>query len=40
LVWILSIAFGVASAIINLPIVEEPVRRQSALAMSASGGSS
>jgi MFS family permease len=29
LVWILSIAFGVASAIINLPIVEEPVKRLS-----------
>jgi MFS family permease len=28
LVWILSIAFGIASAIINLPIVEEPVNRQ------------
>jgi H+/Cl- antiporter ClcA len=27
LVWILSIAFGIASAIINLPIVEEPVNR-------------
>src|SRR5262249_12679703 len=27
LVWILSIAFGVASAIINLPIVEKPVSR-------------
>ncbi|HWV52396.1 MFS transporter [Pseudorhodoplanes sp.] len=40
LVWILSIAFGVASAIINLPIVEEPVKRQSASAMSASGASS
>ena len=27
-VWILSIAFGVASAIINLPIVEKPVERK------------
>ncbi len=27
LVWLLSIAFGVASAIINLPIVEKPVSR-------------
>ncbi len=26
-VWWLSVAFGVASAIINLPIVEEPVDR-------------
>lgn len=34
LVWILSIAFGIASAIINLPIVEEPVKRQPAPAMS------
>jgi predicted MFS family arabinose efflux permease len=40
LVWILSIAFGIASAIINLPIVEEPVKRQAAAAMSASGASS
>jgi MFS family permease len=40
LVWILSIAFGVASGIINLPIVEEPVKRQHAPAMSASGASS
>ena len=37
LVWILSVAFGIASAIINLPIVEEPVKRQPAAAMSASG---
>lgn len=37
LVWILSVAFGIASAIINLPIVEEPVKRQPASAMSASG---
>ncbi|MFN3349497.1 MFS transporter [Pseudorhodoplanes sp.] len=28
LVWMLSIAFGIASAIINLPIVEKPVNRQ------------
>jgi MFS family permease len=28
LVWILAIAFGIASAIINLPIVEKPVNRQ------------
>lgn len=40
LVWILSIAFGIASAIINLPIVEEPVKRRSATAMSASRVSS
>ena len=39
-VWILSIAFGVASAIINLPIVEEPVKRQSEAAMSGAGASS
>jgi MFS family permease len=39
-VWILSIAFGVASAIINLPIVEEPVKRQPVSAVSASGVSS
>lgn len=37
LVWFLSIAFGIASAIINLPIVEEPVKRQAVPAMSASG---
>ena len=30
-VWILSIAFGVASAIINLPIVEKPVNRPEAI---------
>lgn len=40
LVWLLSIAFGIASAIINLPIVEEPVKRRSATAMSASRVSS
>jgi hypothetical protein len=40
LVWFLSIAFGVASAIINLPIVEEPVKRQSASAIPAPGVSS
>lgn len=40
LVWMLSIAFGIASAIINLPIVEEPVKRQRASAMSAPGVSS
>jgi MFS family permease len=40
LVWILSIAFGVASAIINLPIVEKPVNRQSRQAMPAAGTSS
>jgi predicted MFS family arabinose efflux permease len=39
LVWILSIAFGVASAIINLPIVEKPVNRQSQRVMSAAGAS-
>jgi MFS family permease len=37
LVWILAIAFGVASAIINLPIVEEPVHRPSREATSAAG---
>ena len=37
LVWILSIAFGVASAIINLPIVEKPVNRPSQRAMTAAG---
>lgn len=37
LVWILSIAFGVASAIINLPIVEEPVNRPSQRATTAAG---
>jgi len=36
LVWILSIAFGVASAIINLPIEEKPVIR--ADAAPAAGG--
>jgi hypothetical protein len=30
LVWILSIFFGVASAVINLPIVEKPVLRPDA----------
>ncbi|MGD9924863.1 MAG: MFS transporter [Pseudorhodoplanes sp.] len=40
LVWILSIAFGVASAIINLPIVEEPVNRPSVRAVPAAGTSS
>ncbi|HEX6094206.1 MAG TPA: MFS transporter, partial [Dongiaceae bacterium] len=40
LVWILSIAFGVASAIINLPIVEKPVNRQSRQAIPAAGTSS
>jgi MFS family permease len=39
-VWILSIAFGVASAIINLPIVEEPVKRPSESAMAGVGVSS
>lgn len=39
LVWILSIAFGVASAIINLPIVEEPVNRQSAQPVLSAGTS-
>jgi predicted MFS family arabinose efflux permease len=39
-VWILSIAFGVASAIINLPIVEEPVKRLSASEIPAPGVSS
>jgi hypothetical protein len=39
-VWILSIAFGVASAIINLPIVEEPVKRPSGTAWSGAGASS
>ncbi len=33
LVWILSIAFGIASAIINLPIVEKPVKRQTSQPM-------
>jgi MFS family permease len=37
LVWILSIAFGVASAIINLPIVEKPVKRLSLQAEPAAG---
>jgi MFS family permease len=37
LVWILSIAFGVASAIINLPIVEKPVKRVSLQAEPAAG---
>jgi MFS family permease len=32
-VWWLSVAFGVASAIINLPIVEEPVDRPAAAAV-------
>ena len=36
-VWILSIAFGVASAVINLPIVEEPVKRSPAPAMAGAG---
>ena len=40
LVWILSIAFGIASAIINLPIIEKPVVRTTAGAMSAAGGTS
>ncbi len=40
LVWYLSIAFGVASAIINLPIIEEPVKRQSASVVAASGAAS
>jgi MFS family permease len=40
LVWILSIAFGIASAIINLPIVEEPVKRQPGSTLPASGVSS
>ena len=40
LVWILSIAFGIASAIINLPIVEKPVVRTAARAVSAAGGTS
>jgi MFS family permease len=35
LVWILAIAFGVASAIINLPIVEEPVKRPSPRPMAS-----
>jgi hypothetical protein len=35
-VWYLSIAFGIASAIINLPIVEEPVKRAPALPAGAS----
>jgi MFS family permease len=38
LVWILSIAFGVASAIINLPIKEQPVVRATASAVPATGG--
>jgi hypothetical protein len=36
LVWILSIAFGIASAIINLPIEEKPVVR-TASAVAAGG---
>jgi MFS family permease len=32
-VWWLSVAFGVASAVINLPIVEEPVGRPAAAAV-------
>ena len=39
LVWILSIAFGIASAIINLPIVEKPVVRTPANAVAAGGTS-
>jgi MFS family permease len=38
-VWILSIAFGVASAIINLPIVEAPVKREPARTIPATGTS-
>jgi hypothetical protein len=37
LVWILSIAFGIASAIINLPIEEKPVARNTANAVAAGG---
>ena len=37
LVWILSIAFGIASAIINLPIEEKPVVRTTANAVAAGG---
>jgi MFS family permease len=37
LVWLLSIAFGVASAIINLPIVEAPVKRPSREVAAAAG---
>lgn len=36
-VWILSIAFGVASAIINLPIVEAPVKRPANAVPAATG---
>ena len=39
LVWILSIAFGVASAMINLPIVEKPVERQRLTGAVAEGSS-
>ena len=35
LVWILSIAFGIASAIINLPIEEKPVIRADAVPAAA-----
>ena len=38
LVWILCIAFGIASAIINLPIKEQSVVRMTASAAPAAGG--
>jgi hypothetical protein len=38
LVWILSIGFGIASAIINLPIVEKPAPRPASRSAPAQAG--